>query len=234
VRFFTPHGTVKRAWTPSGSENDFTLSPILKPLERHKTKLVVLSGISMQDVGVGAPHTKGLPLVWTGSRLLDDGTFTRSDGSGGPTYGWNSSASVDQIVASAIGKQTPYRSLEFGVRSGGSNPASRMIYTDSEMFAKLLDQLDAVPEGNGSLLDNTMVVWGSELGTGNTHSFKSTPFVVAGGGGGAYATGRFLEYADKLDHNRLLVSIWRQGQTRGHLPGCLRCRSGGGFRPARA
>jgi hypothetical protein len=369
--FFTPHGTVKSAWTPSGSENAFTLSPILKPLERHKAKLVVLSGISMQDVGVGAPHTKGLPLVWTGSRLLDDGTFVRSDGSGGPTYGWNSSPSVDQIVANAIGKQTPYRSLEFGVRSGGSNPASRMVYTDakqpiapaidpwaqftrlfagrsdaqtterlqgiaiaraelsaiasrigsaerdkidahltalsniqsrlsskaslcmgpklatkadpnaventplvlesqlglivaalscdltrvaslqysigdndgaaypwlnisdghhglthagdsdtaswnkviqirtwySEMFAKLLDQLAAVPEGSGSLLDNTMVVWGSELGIGNTHSFKSTPFVVAGGGGGAYTTGRFLEYADKLDHNRLLVSI---------------------------
>ena len=133
ILFFTPHGTIKQAWTPTGSEQQFTLSPILKPLERHQSKIVVLSGINMQDVGVGAPHTKGLPLIWTGSSLLDDGTFVRADGSGGPTFGWNSSASVDQVIAAEIGSQTAYRSLEFGVRAGGSNPASRMIYTDAKV-----------------------------------------------------------------------------------------------------
>ncbi|HEX4351758.1 MAG TPA: DUF1552 domain-containing protein, partial [Polyangiales bacterium] len=57
--FYTPHGTVKKSWTPTGTETNFTLSPILAPLEAHKQNIVVLSGINMQDVGVGAPHTKG-------------------------------------------------------------------------------------------------------------------------------------------------------------------------------
>ena len=96
--------------------------------QRHQSKIVVLSGINMQDVGVGAPHTKGLPLVWTASKLLDDQTFTRADGSGGMYYGWNSAPSIDQVISGAIAPPTPYRSLEFGVRSGGSNPASRMVY----------------------------------------------------------------------------------------------------------
>jgi hypothetical protein len=369
--FFTPHGTIKQLWKPSGTERDFTLSRLLAPLERHKSKLVVLSGLNMQDVGVGAPHTKGVPLIWTGSKLLDDGTFIREDGSGGPTYGWNSSASVDQVIARTIGSDTTYRSLEFGVRCGSSFPSNRMSYTDArqplqpatdpwmqferlfamrsetgsqerlqamkiargelnaiapriatadrlkidahldaldnlqrrleahaelctgpalpptgnpgaldqtptvvdahieliaasfacdltrvasfqytlgendnqgypwlgiadghhnlthsadsdaagwekvakirewyaEKFAQLLDRLDAIPEGEGTLLDNCMVVWASELGIGNTHSFKSTPFVVAGGASGAIETGRYLEFDELTEHNRLLVSM---------------------------
>ena len=74
------------------------------------------------------------------------------------------------------------------------------------MFAKFLDKLDAVPEGDGSMLDNSLVVWGSELGKGNTHSFDKIPFVVAGGAGGKLTTGRYLQF-DNVEHNRLLVSM---------------------------
>ena len=35
---FTPHGTIKNAWKPSGSETSFTLGPLLAPLERHQAK----------------------------------------------------------------------------------------------------------------------------------------------------------------------------------------------------
>lgn len=79
------------------------------------------------------------------------------------------------------------------------------IYTwYAERFAYLLDKLDAVKEGSGTLLDNTLVIWGSELGKGNSHSFDNTPFVVAGGAGGRVRTGRFLQF-NKVPHNRLLV-----------------------------
>ena len=62
-------------------------------------------------------------------------------------------------------------------------------------------------EGNGTLLDNALVVWGSELGKGNSHSFDRAPFVTAGGCGGAVRTGRFLDLPAKTPHNRLLVSM---------------------------
>ncbi len=377
ILFFTPHGTVWNQWAPTGTESAFTLSPILSPLERHKSHLTVLAGVGIPDKGVGAPHTKGPSLLWTGSTLADDGTFNRTDCSGGCTFGWNTSASIDQLVVNALKPTTVYKSLQFGVRCGGNNPASRMIYTAAQQplapetdpwaafgrlfstptaptalaklqaerkssldvvaaelgairtrlaaadrakldahlasvsalekrllatqpaacvppalgaklnagdmvntptvvdrqfdlmtaalacdltrvasfqysigdndgttyswlghtvahhgmthapdsdtatwasvaqiynwyatkFGELLDRLAAVKEGAGTMLDNTLVVWGSELGKGNSHSFAQVPFVLAGGAGGALRPGRFLQYPAGTQHNRLLVAI---------------------------
>jgi len=378
ILWFTPHGTIYDSWKPSGGQTDFTLSPILQPLERHRAKLNILDGLKIQADGVGAPHTKGPPLLWTASPLNNDMTFTREDGSGGMYYGWNSAPSLDQVLLGMMPVSTPYESLEFGVRSGGNHPGSRMIYTGSstplapetnpwtafgrligdigksteeleairaerrsvldvldgelaglqgrvsaadkakidahltavreietrlqnspiacegpllgsevdanmasntplvmdamislmaaslscgltrvasmqyrvgendggylydwlgidalehhlmthepdsnaaakadltkiytwytEMFATFLDKLDAIPEGSGTMLDNSIVVWGSELGKGNTHSFDNVPFVVAGGAGGKLQGGRYLQF-DGVEHNRLLVSV---------------------------
>jgi hypothetical protein len=82
------------------------------------------------------------------------------------------------------------------------------IYTwYATMFGKLLGYLDAIPEGNGTVLDNSIVVWGSELGKGNTHDFRRTPFVFAGGAGGKVKGGRYLELPRGTSHSRLLVSL---------------------------
>ena len=63
----------------------------------------------------------------------------------------------------------------------------------AEHFAYLLDQLDSVPEGNGTLLDNTAVVWLTELATGE-HALSRVPNVIAGGAGGYFRTGRYVHY----------------------------------------
>src|SRR5262245_29475476 len=128
VLFFTPHGTIWEHWKPEGTETKFQLGRILKPLERHQRRLNVIAGLQVRAPGVGAPHTKGPAILWTGSPLLNDKTFVRSDASGGLYFGWNSGPSVDQVIAREIGGATPYRSLELGVRSGISHPGSRMIY----------------------------------------------------------------------------------------------------------
>lgn len=84
------------------------------------------------------------------------------------------------------------------------------IYTwYAERFASLLMKLDAVPEGSGTMLDNTLVLWGSELGTGSSHDFKNVPFVVAGGGAHGVKGGQYLKVASGTMHNRLLVSAMR-------------------------
>jgi len=69
-----------------------------------------------------------------------------------------------------------------------------------------LDALAAIPEGTGSVLDNTLIVWGNELSRGNSHGNEPVPFVLLGGAGGALQMGRFLQY-DGTRHNRLLVSL---------------------------
>ncbi len=63
----------------------------------------------------------------------------------------------------------------------------------AEHFAYLLDQLDSVQEAGGTLLDNSAVVWVSELGTG-THEISRVPNVIAGGAGGYFRPGRYVHY----------------------------------------
>jgi hypothetical protein len=76
----------------------------------------------------------------------------------------------------------------------------------SERFAYLLDRLAATPDVDGtSVLDNTLVIWGSELGTGWTHSLDNVPFVFAGGASGRLRGGRYLEVENQLT-NRVLVT----------------------------
>jgi hypothetical protein len=73
-------------------------------------------------------------------------------------------------------------------------------------IAYLVSKLAAIPEGNGTVLDNTVLVWGNELSVGNTHSHKSIPFVLIGNAGGAFKTGRSLDFGG-VPNNRLLISL---------------------------
>ena len=79
-------------------------------------------------------------------------------------------------------------------------------YWYAEQLAYLLDRMKAIPEGDGTMLDNTIVLWGNELGKGNSHTRTQIPFVMAGGKNAGIAGGRFLTYQD-VPNNRLLVSV---------------------------
>jgi hypothetical protein len=76
----------------------------------------------------------------------------------------------------------------------------------AQQFGYLLDKLKSYQEGAGTLLDNTAVLWGNELGEGRAHTHVDVPFVLAGRAGGAIRTGRYLVYGG-VAHNNLMVSM---------------------------
>lgn len=78
----------------------------------------------------------------------------------------------------------------------------------AEQFGYLLTQLKAMPdpEGGGSLLDTSLVVWAKELGDSRLHNAKSVPFVLAGRANGALKTGRYMNFGG-ASHHQLLASI---------------------------
>jgi hypothetical protein len=59
-------------------------------------------------------------------------------------------------------------------------------------FAYMVKRLHSLREGDGTLLDNCIMMWGSGLEDGNKHARVNLPFIIAGKGGGALKTGRFL------------------------------------------
>jgi hypothetical protein len=61
-----------------------------------------------------------------------------------------------------------------------------------EQFAYMVKKMHALREGDGTLLDNCIMMWGSGLEDGNKHTRENLPFILAGRGGGSLHTGRFL------------------------------------------
>ena len=77
----------------------------------------------------------------------------------------------------------------------------------AEQVAHLAKRLQETPEpgGEGSLLDNTTIIWTNELGKGNSHTRNNIPFVLVGGAIGK-GPGHAIEY-NGVPHNRLLMTI---------------------------
>ncbi len=73
-------------------------------------------------------------------------------------------------------------------------------------FAAFLEKLDGIREGDGTLLDHCMIVYGSAIGDGNAHNHDKLPVLLAGKGGGTIQTGRHLVY-EKTPLNNLYLSL---------------------------
>src|SRR5690606_29994710 len=110
------------------------------------------------------------------------------------TFMWNGSTS---------GQTFPWLDINDGhhdlSHEGDSNGAAqnKLIQINAwyaEQFAYFVDRLAQIPEGDGTMLDNTIIVWANELGKGNSHTHTKIPFVMAGGRNAGIVPGRFLQY----------------------------------------
>jgi hypothetical protein len=114
---------------------------------------------------------------------------------------------TNNIVHSWLGHSTGHHPYSHGTDATSKAKLTEINNWFAQQFAYLIGKLDAVDEGDGTtVLDNTVVVWGNELGVGQTHSRTNIPFVMAGSCGGYFDTGRFIEYPGAW-HNDLLVSL---------------------------
>jgi len=76
-----------------------------------------------------------------------------------------------------------------------------------EQFAYMLDKMRAIKEGSGTLLDNSMLLFGSCMRDGNSHNPHNLPLVLAGGGGGTIRGGRHLVHKKGTPLCNLFVSM---------------------------
>jgi hypothetical protein len=76
-----------------------------------------------------------------------------------------------------------------------------------EQFAYFVDKLKSTRDGDGTLLDRVMVVYGSGLADGNQHTHNDLPVLVAGAGNGALRPGRHVQYPKETPMNNLYVAM---------------------------
>jgi hypothetical protein len=74
-------------------------------------------------------------------------------------------------------------------------------------FAHLIGRLQAIKEGEGTLLDNCMIVYGSGIGDGNRHNHDDLPILLAGRGAGSLKSGRHIKYERGTPLNNLYLSL---------------------------
>jgi hypothetical protein len=136
VSVYTPGGTVRAQWLPTGGERDFKLSPILAPLEPVRSKLLVLDGIDMASAR-GEQHQSGIVAWLTGT------------GQSGAHRNYASGPSIDQVIATRISKnQKRKASLQVAVRwaTGGSrgrlHPINAAHFEDDTRFSPIPPRLD--------------------------------------------------------------------------------------------
>jgi len=76
-----------------------------------------------------------------------------------------------------------------------------------KMLAYFLERLETTPDGDGTLLDHSMILYGSSLSDGNEHNFDPLPVVLAGGGSGQIRGGRHIRHAPQTPMSNLLLTM---------------------------
>lgn len=96
----------------------------------------------------------------------------------------------------------------------------------TELFSRYLAKLRAAPDGDGSLLDHTTILYGSGISNSTSHAAENLPLLVVGGGAGSLKGGRHLAYSGEPPMANLLVTLMdklgvpveRLGGSTGELP----------------
>jgi hypothetical protein len=96
-----------------------------------------------------------------------------------------------------------------------------------EQLSYLLQKMKATPDGHGTLLDNTLLVYGSGLSDGDRHNNENLPVLLAGHGGGSVDTGRHLRVREETPMCNLYLSMLERfgtpvdfvGDSTGQIPG---------------
>ena len=133
-------------------------------------------------------------------------------------------ADLTRVASFMMGRDVTYQSYpEIGITEGhhplshhGNNPEKMARFGaintyETQFFAKFLERLRSTRDGEGTLLDNSIVFFGSGMSGGNTHSTTGLPIVIAGGGGGHVKGGRHLRHpvspSDGIPLGNVLLSI---------------------------
>ncbi len=112
------------------------------------------------------------------------------------------------------GVSADFHEVAHGNVAGAADAMTAIGRWHATQVAYLLDRLAAIPDGDGTVLDNTVVVWGGELGEHSfSHSRESVPVVMAGSCGGQFDTGRLMDMQGAHYHRLLLTLAHAMGRT---------------------
>jgi hypothetical protein len=129
-------------------------------------------------------------------------------------------ADLTRVITFMVGNETSQRAYpEIGVpdahhplshHGGDTEKIQKLVKVNcyhADLFAYYLEKLNATPDGDGSLLDHSLILYGSGMSDGNNHNHHNLPTLLVGGGAGQLRGGRHVRYPDKTPITNLFLSM---------------------------
>jgi hypothetical protein len=129
-------------------------------------------------------------------------------------------ADITRISTFMMAREVSYRTFPMLGISEGFHPASHHQNSPErlenltkintyhvELLSYFLARLRATPDGDGNLLDHSLILYGSGMSNSNVHNHSPLPVFVAGGAAGKMKGGRHLKYPENTPMSNLLLSI---------------------------
>ena len=94
-----------------------------------------------------------------------------------------------------------------GKDQGKQEKITKINIFHMNQFAYMLEKMRSIREGEGALLDHSMIVYGSGISDGDRHNHDDLPVLLAGKANGAITSGRHVRYANQTPLNNLFLSM---------------------------
>src|SRR5688572_30976746 len=175
----------------------------VREIERRVQKMEAqdLSSLDLPDVPVGATFDQRLNLMFDMLALAYQANITR-------VFTYMMAGEGSNVTYNHIGVSDAFHPLSHHQNDKARKERLVKIQTyHVQALAKFLSTLAATPDGDGSLLDHSLFLYGSNMSNSNAHDEFPLPLLVVGGGCGKLKGNQHLKYEDKTPLANLLLTM---------------------------
>ena len=215
---YVPNGIIMDRWTPAAEGAVFELlAPgdrdkitqyldAIRDIERRIQLAEAQSDIELPEL---ARPTGGIPNTFAEhARLMFDLQVLAFQTDMTRVITFMMSSEVSPRTYPELGIPDPHHGLSHHqYRPAQMEKLSKVNLHHIEQFAYCLDRLRATPDGDGTLLDHMLMLYGCGISDGNQHLHVNLPVLLAGGAGGRLRGGRHLRVADETPLTNLQLTL---------------------------
>jgi hypothetical protein len=175
----------------------------VREIERRVQKMEQqdLSALVLPEVPVGTTFAQRVDLMFDMLALAYEANLTR-------VFSFMMAAEGSNMTYNHVGVSDAFHPLSHHQNDKARKERLVRIQTyHSEAFAKFLAKLAAMPDGDGSMLDHAILLYGSNMSNSNAHDEFPLPTLVVGGGCGRIKGNQHLRYPDRTPLANLLLTL---------------------------
>ena len=175
----------------------------VREIERRVEKLEAqdLSDLAVPDVPIGPSYDQRLNLMFDLLALAYEANLTR-------VFTFMMAAEASNMTYNHIGVSDAFHPLSHHQNDAAKIERLVRIQTyHSQAFAKFLAKLAKTPDGDGTLLDHSLLLYGSNMSNSNAHDEFPLPLLLVGGGCGKLKGQQHLKYPDRTPLANLLTTV---------------------------